>query len=318
MEEELHYRVIGQDEAITAISRALRRSRAKLKDPRRPIGSFIFLGPTGVGKTFLAQALAEFMFGNEDALIQLDMSEYMEKYSASRMVGSPPGYIGYEEGGQLTEQVRRRPYSVVLFDEVEKAHPDVMGMLLQILDEGKLTDSWGRAVDFRNTVVIMTSNVGAELLRKETTLGFGTGRKEEKHQSMKDKLMGQLQKSFKPEFLNRVDDIIVFHQLSKPELRQILDLEMKEVLERLQSRDIKLELTDPARDFLVNRDFDPRLGARPLRRTLEHYLEDTLAEELLKETIKPGSRIKVGVKRGQINFVLSKKEKSISPSKKSD
>ncbi len=316
MEEELHYRVIGQNEAITAISRALRRSRAKLKDPRRPIGSFIFLGPTGVGKTFLAQALAEFMFGNEEALIQLDMSEYMEKYSASRMVGSPPGYIGYEEGGQLTEQVRRRPYSVVLFDEVEKAHPDVMGMLLQILDEGKLTDSWGRAVDFRNTVVIMTSNVGAELLRKETTLGFGTGRKKEEHQSMKDKLMGQLKKSFKPEFLNRVDDTIVFHQLSKAELRQILDLEMKEVLERLQSRDIILELTDPARDFLVDRDFDPRLGARPLRRTLEHYLEDTLAEELLKKTIRPGSRIKVGVKQGQINFVLSKKEKSGSPPKK--
>lgn len=316
MEEELHHRVIGQDEAITVISRALRRSRAKLKDPRRPIGSFIFLGPTGVGKTFLAQSLAEFMFGNEEALIQIDMSEYMEKYSASRMVGSPPGYIGYEEGGQLTEQVRRRPYSVVLFDEVEKAHPDVMGMLLQIMDEGKLTDSWGRAVDFRNTVVIMTSNVGAELLRKETTLGFGTGRKEEQHQSMKEKLMGQLQKSFKPEFLNRVDDIIVFHQLSKEELRQILDLEMKEVLERLRSRDIKLELTSAARDFLVDRGYDPRLGARPLRRTLEHYLEDMLAEELLKKTIVPGSRIKVGMKQGKLNFILSKKKKSGSSPKK--
>lgn len=318
MEEELHHRVIGQDEAIEAISRALRRSRARLKDPRRPIGSFVFLGPTGVGKTFLAQVLAEFMFGNTEALIQIDMSEYMEKYSASRMVGSPPGYVGYEEGGQLTEQVRRRPYSVVLFDEVEKAHPDVMGMLLQIMDEGKLTDSWGRVVDFRNTVVIMTSNVGAELLRKETTLGFGMGRKEEKHQSMKEKLMDQLRKTFKPEFLNRVDDIIVFHQLSKDDLLQILDLEMKEVLERLESRDIKLELTDPARAFLVSRNYDPRMGARPLRRTLEHYLEDTLAEEILKNTIKPGSRIKVGVRQGKLIFRLEKKGRAAPPSKKAD
>ena len=307
MEEEIHRRVIGQDEAIGAISRSLRRSRAKLKDPRRPIGSFIFLGPTGVGKTYLARALAEFMFGNEEALIQLDMSEYMEKFAVSRMVGSPPGYIGYEEGGQLTEQVRRRPYSVVLFDEVEKAHPEVMGILLQILEEGTLTDNWGRAVDFRNTVIIMTSNAGAEQLRRGTALGFGTRSGKEQHEEIKDAVMGEVKKIFKPEFLNRIDETIVFHQLNKDDLIKILDLQMEEVKDRLRGRGISLELTGPAKEFLVSKGYDITLGARPLRRALERFIEDPLSESILRGTIADGTRVRVGLKNGGLNFTTVNK-----------
>ena len=237
MENELKSKVIGQDEAVIAISKALRRSRADLKDPRRPIGSFIFLGPTGVGKTFLAQQLAEFMFGDRDALIQIDMSEYMEKFTASRLIGSPPGYVGYEEGGQLSEAVRRRPYSVVLFDEIEKAHPDVMHLLLQILEDGKITDSLGRKIDFRNTIIIMTSNVGAETLKRQTTMGFGAVKPlgEHEYEMMRDKLLEEAKKAFKPEFINRLDDIIVFHQLTKANLMQIVDLEVDKVLARVKA-----------------------------------------------------------------------------------
>jgi len=307
MEEAIHEKVIGQDEAVAAISRSLRRSRARLKDPRRPIGSFIFLGPTGVGKTYLARALAEFMFGDEEALIQLDMSEYMEKFAVSRMVGSPPGYVGYEEGGQLTERVRRRPYSVILFDEVEKAHPEVMGILLQILEEGTLTDSWGRAVDFRNTVVIMTSNAGADLLRKETTLGFGTRTRRDRHQEIRDAVLGEVKKLFKPEFLNRVDDIIVFHQLTREHLVRILELQMEEVRSRLAERGVELELTRPAKEFMVSDHYDYKMGARPLRRALERGLEDRLAELLLKGEIPPGSRVLVGLRNRQLNFSVKKK-----------
>ena len=302
MEEEIHRRVIGQEEAIAAISRSLRRSRANLKDPRRPIGSFIFLGPTGVGKTYLARSLAEFMFGEEDALIQLDMSEYMEKFAVSRMVGSPPGYIGYEEGGQLTEKVRRRPYSVVLFDEVEKAHPEVMGILLQILEEGTLTDNWGRAVDFRNTLVIMTSNAGADQLRKEGALGFGSSNAGPQHKEIKASVMRELKRIFKPEFLNRVDETIVFHQLSKSDLIKILDIQMKEINGRLKDRRITLELTGPAKEYLVDKSYDETLGARPLRRSLERFLEDPLAERILRGDIINDVKVKVGVKQGELNF----------------
>ncbi len=309
MEEAIHERVIGQDEAITAISRSLRRSRARLKDPRRPIGSFIFLGPTGVGKTYLARALAEFMFGNEEALIQLDMSEYMEKFAVSRMVGSPPGYVGYEEGGQLTEQVRRRPYSVVLFDEVEKAHPEVMGILLQILEEGTLTDNWGRPVDFRNTVVIMTSNAGADLLRKETTVGFGARSGKDRHQDIKDAVLGEVKKLFKPEFLNRVDEIIVFHQLSREHLIRILELQLEEIRARLAEREVGLEVTRPAKEFLVSDRYDYKMGARPLRRALERALEDPLAEMILKGEVEPESRVRVGLRNRQLNFTVAKKPK---------
>ncbi len=307
MEEAIHGRVVGQEEAISAISRSLRRSRARLKDPRRPIGSFIFLGPTGVGKTYLARALAEFMFGDEEALIQLDMSEYMEKFAVSRMVGSPPGYVGYEEGGQLTEQVRRRPYSVVLFDEVEKAHPEVMGILLQILEEGTLTDNWGRAVDFRNTVVIMTSNAGADLLRKETTVGFGARSGQDRHQDIKDAVLGEVKKLFKPEFLNRVDEIIVFHRLTREHLIRILDLQLEEVRARLAERGVELEVTRPAQEFLVSDRYDYKMGARPLRRALERGLEDQLAEMLLKGEVEPGSRVRVGLRNRQLNFTVAKK-----------
>ncbi len=302
MEEEIHRKVVGQHEAIAAISRSLRRSRANLKDPRRPIGSFIFLGPTGVGKTYLARSLAEFMFGQEDALIQLDMSEYMEKFAVSRMVGSPPGYIGYEEGGQLTEQVRRRPYSVVLFDEVEKAHPEVMGILLQILEEGTLTDNWGRAVDFRNTVVIMTSNAGADRLQKEGALGFGARGSGPEHKEIKSSVMAELKRIFKPEFLNRVDETIVFHQLSKSDLIKILDIQMKEIGGRLEDRRITLELTGPAKEYLVDKSYDETLGARPLRRSLERYLEDPLAEQILRGDITNGVKVKVGTKNGELTF----------------
>jgi ATP-dependent Clp protease ATP-binding subunit ClpC len=293
MEEELKQQVIDQDEAVIAVSKALRRSRADLKDPRRPIGSFIFLGPTGVGKTFLARSLAEFMFGDAGALIQIDMSEYMEKFTASRLIGSPPGYVGYEEGGQLSEAVRQRPYAVVLFDEVEKAHPDVMHLLLQILEEGKVTDSLGRKIDFRNTIIIMTSNVGAELINRETTLGFKASAGHESYEAMRDKILDESKRVFKPEFLNRLDDIIVFHQLERNGLVEIVDLEVAKVIERVRAKDIKVQLDTTAIDFLIDKGFDPIYGARPMRRAVEKYLEDPVAEELLRGNVKKGDTLEV-------------------------
>jgi ATP-dependent Clp protease ATP-binding subunit ClpC len=295
MEGELKQRVIGQDEAVTAISKALRRSRADLKDPKRPIGSFVFLGPTGVGKTFLARTLAEFMFGDSDALIQIDMSEYMEKFTASRLIGSPPGYVGYEEGGQLSEAVRRRPYSVVLFDEVEKAHPDVMHLLLQILEEGKVTDSLGRKIDFRNTIIIMTSNVGADLIRRQTTMGFAAPKDSQDYETMRDKILEETKRVFKPEFLNRLDEITVFHTLSKPDLLKIVDLEVDKVKRRLKLKEIEIVLDAPAHEFVINKGYDPTYGARPMRRAVERFLEDPLAEELLKGTVKAGDIVEVKV-----------------------
>jgi ATP-dependent Clp protease ATP-binding subunit ClpC len=304
MEEELRGRVIGQDEAVIAISKALRRSRADLKDPRRPIGSFIFLGPTGVGKTFLAQTLAEFMFGDRDALIQIDMSEYMEKFTASRLIGSPPGYVGYEEGGQLSEAVRRRPYSVVLFDEIEKAHPDVMHLLLQILEDGKVTDSLGRKIDFRNTIIIMTSNVGAETLKRSTTMGFGATKPvgEHEYDVMREKLLEEARKAFKPEFINRLDDIIVFHQLTKPDLLKIVDLEVAKVLRRIKAKDVHMALNEAAKEFLIEKGSDPQYGARPMRRAVERYLEDPFAEELLRGNVKPGDVVEVRMNDGKLIF----------------
>src|SRR4051812_7940973 len=304
MEAEIKDRVIGQDEAVAAISKALRRSRADLKDPRRPIGSFVFLGPTGVGKTFLARTLAEFMFGDSDALIQIDMSEYMEKFTASRLIGSPPGYVGYEEGGQLSEAVRRRPYSVVLFDEIEKAHPDVMHLLLQILEDGKITDSLGRKIDFRNTIIIMTSNVGAEILRRQTTMGFAATKPlgEHEFEAMRDRLLEEAKKVFKPEFINRLDDIIVFHQLTRQDLMQIVELEVAKVLRRVKAKDVHIELEQSAKEFLIEKGYDPQYGARPMRRAVERHLEDPFAEELLRGNVKGGDVVHVGVSNGKLVF----------------
>jgi ATP-dependent Clp protease ATP-binding subunit ClpC len=302
LEQEMSRMIIGQKEAVTALSKALRRSRADLKDPRRPIGTFALLGPTGVGKTLLAKTLAETLFGDAKALIQLDMSEYMERHNASRMVGSPPGYVGYEEGGQLTEQVRRRPYSVVLFDEVEKAHPDVMNMLLQILEEGKLTDNVGRVVSFRNTIILLTSNVGAELIRRQTTMGFSSMSDENSYERMKEKIMDEAKKVFKPEFLNRLDDAIVFRSLSKPDLLEILDLEVSKVLIRLKAKNLELKLEPAARDFLVEKGYDPTYGARPMRRAVERYLEDPMAEEILKGNLLPNEPVTVAVEEGKLTF----------------
>jgi ATP-dependent Clp protease ATP-binding subunit ClpC len=308
MEDELTLHVIGQDEAVVAISKALRRSRADLKDPRRPIGSFIFLGPTGVGKTFLARCLAEFMFGDSDALIQIDMSEYMEKFTASRLIGSPPGYVGYEEGGQLSEAVRRRPYSVVLFDEVEKAHPDVMHLLLQILEEGKITDSLGRKIDFRNTIIIMTSNVGAELIKRQTTLGFGAVASHESYEQMRDKILDESKRVFKPEFLNRLDDMIVFHTLGRTDLAKIVELEVAKVVERVRSKEIKVHLDPSAVEFLIDKGYDPTYGARPMRRAVEKFLEDPLAEELLRGKIKQGDSLDVHAAGERLEFKVAQPE----------
>jgi ATP-dependent Clp protease ATP-binding subunit ClpC len=303
MEDEMSRVIIGQQEAVVAMCKALRRSRADLKDPRRPIGCFALLGPTGVGKTLLAKSLAETMFGDTKALIQLDMSEYMERHNASRMVGSPPGYVGYEEGGQLTEQVRRKPYSVVLFDEIEKAHPDVMNMLLQILEEGKLTDNVGRVVNFRNTIILMTSNVGAETIRKNSTLGFSPISDQGSYEKMREKIMDEAKRLFKPEFLNRLDDIIVFRSLTKPDLIRILDLEIEKVMVRLKSRKLHLILDEKAKDFLVEKGYDPTYGARPMRRAVERFLEDRLAEEILKGNLHEGEPVQVTAEEGAIRFV---------------
>ncbi len=294
MEDELHKRVIGQQDSIKAVSQAIRRTRAGLKDPKRPSGSFIFLGPSGVGKTELAKTLAEFLFGDESALISLDMSEYQEKHTVSRLVGSPPGYVGYEEGGQLTEKVRRKPFSVVLFDEVEKAHPDVFNTLLQILEEGRLTDSQGRSVDFRNTVLIMTSNLGTADLRK-ANLGFTKSDEAVSYERMKEKVTDALKQHFRPEFLNRIDDVIVFHELSQPEVRQIVDLMVARTAMQLAGQGMGLELTDAAKDYLAKEGYDPTLGARPLRRALQHLVEDPLSERLLCKDFRAGEIIIVDV-----------------------
>ena len=297
MEEELHKRVIGQEEAIVAVSKSIRRARAGIKDPKRPTGSFIFLGPSGVGKTELARTLAEFLFGDEDAMIQVDMSEYMEKHSVSRLVGSPPGYIGYDEGGQLTEAVRRKPYSVLLLDEIEKAHPDVFNILLQILEEGKLTDAQGRRVDFRNTIVIMTSNIGAGQISKNQGFGFSVGDEQGlSYDEMKSRVMGELKKVFRPELLNRIDEIIVFHKLSKDEIMTIVDLMLKRLREQMAQHEVTIELTEPAKELLVDKGYDPAMGARPLRRAIQRYIEDPLADYVLGRQLEPGSTILVGRK----------------------
>jgi len=299
MEEALHTRVIGQEEAIAAISRAVRRSRAGIKDPKRPIGSFIFLGPTGVGKTLLARGLAEFLFGDDDALVQLDMSEYMEKFNVSRLIGAPPGYVGYEEGGQLTERIRRRPYSVILLDEIEKAHPDVFSILLQVLEEGRLTDSFGRKVDFRNTVLIMTSNLGAELLKKQGSIGFAPATSEVTFEKMRGQLLDEVKRTFKPEFLNRVDEVVVFHPLSQANLVQIVELEINMVKERLREQGITIELDASAKALLVEKGFDPVYGARPLKRVIQRFLEDPLAESVIAKRVKSGTLVRA-IRKGEV------------------
>jgi ATP-dependent Clp protease ATP-binding subunit ClpC len=301
MEAILHERVIGQDEAVKAVSRAIRRARAGLKDPKRPMGSFIFLGPTGVGKTELARALAGSMFGDENAVIRIDMSEYMEKHSTSRLVGAPPGYVGYEEGGQLTEKVRRKPYSVVLLDEIEKAHPEVFNILLQVLEDGRLTDSKGRTVDFRNTLIIMTSNVGAELIRKNSSLGFTAANDSGKdYSNMKEKVLAELKKSFRPEFLNRIDESIVFHSLDEEHILRIVTLMAEDLRLRLKEQEIDFVLSDEAKKFLAKAGFDPTYGARPLRRAIQKHIEDNLSEELLKGNIAKGDSLTFEVKDGEL------------------
>jgi ATP-dependent Clp protease ATP-binding subunit ClpC len=302
MEEKMKSVVIGQEEPISAIARAVRRSRAGIKDPRRPIGSFVFLGPTGVGKTLLARVLAEFMFGDEDALIQVDMTEYMDKYNVSRLIGAPPGYVGYEEGGQLTEKVRRKPYSVVLLDEIEKAHPDVFNLLLQVLEDGRLTDSLGRKVDFRNTIVLMTSNVGADMLRQKGGLGFASQRDDAQYADMKARLLDEMKKTFKPEFLNRIDDIIVFKSLVREDLYKIVKIEVDHVISRLKEQDISLEITDEAIEFIIEKGFDPVFGARPLKRTIQRYVEDSLAEEIISGKYKSGSKVRIVRKQDALAF----------------
>lgn len=302
MEESLKEKIIGQDDALSTVCRAIRRSRADIKDPNRPIGAFLFLGPTGVGKTHLARLLASHMFGGEDALIQVDMSEYMEKFAISRMTGSPPGYVGYEEGGQLTEQVRRRPYCVVLFDEVEKAHPDVMNLLLQILEEGRLTDAVGRKIDFRNTIIIMTSNLGADLIRKSTEVGFGAKENSMDYKTMQEKIEGSVKKHFKPEFINRLDGLVIFRTLSKEALRSVVDLEFNKLKKRLTKKHIEVSIDDAAKDFLVEKGHLPEMGVRPLRRVIEQYLEDPLAEKLLQQP-NTDKKYLISTKDGKIVFL---------------
>jgi ATP-dependent Clp protease ATP-binding subunit ClpC len=314
LEESLHQRVIGQNEAVEAVSRAVRRARAGLKDPKRPIGSFIFLGPTGVGKTELAKALAESLFGDENAMIRVDMSEYMERHTVSRLVGSPPGYVGYDEGGQLTERVRRKPYAVVLLDEIEKAHPEVFNVLLQVLEDGRLTDAHGRMADFKNTVVIMTSNVGANLIERSAGIGFQASVEdsENNYQKMKEKVLDELKRTFRPEFLNRIDEVIVFHALNREEIKSIVDLMIKPVAQQLKEKGIELELSEEAKEMLAKDGFDPTFGARPLRRSVQRFIENPLSEELLKGTLDSGSIVKALVKDGQIVFqTIERKEKSI-------
>ncbi|MEE8162789.1 MAG: ATP-dependent Clp protease ATP-binding subunit, partial [Anaerolineae bacterium] len=307
MEEALHRRVIGQDEAITTVAKAVRRARAGLKDPKRPVGSFIFLGPTGVGKTELAKALAEFLFGSEEALVQLDMSEFMERHNVARLVGAPPGYVGYEDAGQLTEAIRRSPYSVICFDEVEKAHPEVLNILLQLMEEGRLSDARGRQVDFRNTIIIMTSNVGAQLIKRETSLGFAVPRdeardEEQAYQEMREKLLAQLKKTFRPEFLNRVDGIIVFKALTKEEIKQIVTLELDKIRERLDEHQIELKAADAAKDFMAQEGYSTEFGARHLRRVIQRLVEDPLSEKLLAGEFQPGDTVVVDLEEDKIKL----------------
>jgi ATP-dependent Clp protease ATP-binding subunit ClpC len=319
MEEELHKRVIGQHPAVEVISKAIRRSRAGLKDPKRPTGSFIFLGPSGVGKTELARTLAEFLFGDDESMIRIDMSEYMEKHAVSRLVGSPPGYIGYDEGGQLTEAVRRKPYSVLLLDEIEKAHPDVFNILLQILEDGRLTDAQGRTVDFRHAIVIMTSNIGAAEIARNTPLGFAVSDDETgiTYDDMKNRIMGELKKVFRPEFLNRIDDVIVFHKLQKEEIKQIVELLLLRIRESMAERELQLELTDPAKDLLVEKGWDPSMGARPLRRAIQRYIEDPLADFVLREQLTPGATVVVNPapegEEGEVRLTIVKPKKQKTP-----
>ncbi|RME76510.1 MAG: ATP-dependent Clp protease ATP-binding subunit, partial [Planctomycetota bacterium] len=303
LEDELHRMIVNQEDAVAAVSRAIRRSRAGLKDPRRPMGSFMFIGPTGVGKTLLAKALARFMFGDEDALITVDMSEYMEKHNVSRLVGAPPGYVGFEEGGQLTEKIRRRPYAVVLFDEIEKAHHDVFNMLLQVLEEGKLTDAFGRQVDFRNTIIIMTSNLGSAVIKNQATLGFGGGAGGDgDYETMKARLMSELEREFRPEFLNRIDEFVVFHQLSRENLYKIIDMELAHVKERLAAKGLKLEVTEEAKGYILDHGYNPEYGARPLRRAIEHLIEDPMSEDLLRGVFKDKNLVRVTVADGKLIF----------------
>ncbi|HEY5045792.1 MAG TPA: ATP-dependent Clp protease ATP-binding subunit [Solirubrobacteraceae bacterium] len=319
MEEELHKRVIGQHPAVEVISKAIRRSRAGLKDPKRPTGSFIFLGPSGVGKTELARTLAEFLFGDDESMIRIDMSEYMEKHAVSRLVGSPPGYIGYDEGGQLTEAVRRKPYSVLLLDEIEKAHPDVFNILLQILEDGRLTDAQGRTVDFRHAIVIMTSNIGAAEIARNTPLGFAVSDDETgiTYDDMKNRIMGELKKVFRPEFLNRIDDVIVFHKLQKQEIKQIVELLLLRIRESMAERELQLELTDPAKDLLVEKGWDPSMGARPLRRAIQRYIEDPLADFVLREQLTPGATVVINPgpegEEGEVRLTIVKPKKQKTP-----
>ena len=309
LEDRLRARVVGQEEATSVIARALRRSRAALKDPKRPIGSFLFLGPTGVGKTYLAKMLAEQMFGKQEALIQIDMSEYMEKYSVSRLIGSPPGYVGHEDGGQLTEQVRRRPYSVILFDEIEKAHPDVVQILLQVLEDGRLTDSLGRTVDFRNTIIILTSNVGANILQKNPSMGFGAAGFDDDYDKLKEKVMDEMKKSFRPEFLNRINDIVLFRMLTKADMEKIVGLELDKLRARLAEKGMSLVLDKPATDFLISKGWDEKYGARPLKRAIERELEDALAEEILRGTITDAGEIFATLADGGKHIAFSQKKK---------
>ena len=303
LEKHLQSEVIGQDFATQVVAKALRRSRADLKDPRRPIGSFLFLGPTGVGKTLLAKILAEEMFGNQDAIIQIDMSEYMEKFAVSRLAGSPPGYVGYEEGGQLTEAVRRKPYSVVLFDEIEKAHPDVLQLLLQVLEEGRLTDSLGRKVNFQNTILIMTSNVGAEILQRNTSMGFGLeSNADTEYERIRDKIIDETKRVFKPEFLNRLNDLVIFKSLGREDMQKIVDLELRNLTDRLKDKELTFEITDSAKSFLIDKGYDEKYGARPLRRAIESNFEDVLAELILSGDIKPGELIQVDVEEDKLVF----------------
>ena len=306
MEEELHKRVISQQDAISAISRCLRRSRAGMKNPRRPMGSFMFLGPTGVGKTLLARALAEFMFGDSDALIQIDMSEYMEKHAVSRLIGAPPGYVGFEEGGQLTEKVRRRPYAVVLIDEIEKAHADIFNIMLQIMEEGQLTDSYGRKVDFRNTILILTSNVGAELIKNQGSLGFGKRNADSANERLKKQMTEAVETHFRPEFVNRLDELIVFRYLEREDLKQIINLETASVEKRMREMGMELKLVPEAAEFLIDKGYNQDFGARPLRRAVEQYVEDPIAEEILRGRFASGVRVVVGVKDGHLDFTEEK------------
>jgi ATP-dependent Clp protease ATP-binding subunit ClpC len=313
MEESIHKRIVGQDEAITTISKAVRRSRSGLKDPKRPIGSFVFLGPTGVGKTELCKALAEFLFGSEEAIIQLDMSEFMERHSTARLVGAPPGYVGYDDAGQLTETLRRRPYSVVVFDEIEKAHPDVFNMLLQIMEEGHLADARGRKVDFRNAIVVMTSNIGADMIKRNTTLGFAIQRDEAKsaqeaYEKMKEKLLAELKRTFRPEFLNRLDGVMVFTALSKDEIKRIVDLELKKVNARLVDQGIELQATEAARDFLADKGYDPEFGARPLRRVVQNQVEDVMSDGLLSGRFRTGDVVVIDLLEGNLDFQARRSE----------